>query len=73
MKTLNALTYLYLTFCLVFCDLTPPIKGTTQDGVGDKDLQFTSVQATYSTKWSGFSDPESDVVDYLLEVQRKSK
>ena len=50
-------------------DTTPPVKGWIKDG-SDKnnDMKFSSETAEVSSVWGGFSDPESGIVSYTLDV-----
>ncbi|XP_035668224.1 uncharacterized protein LOC118410558 isoform X2 [Branchiostoma floridae] len=57
----------------VLFDATPPLEGTLRDGLEpDSDLEFSSEPSTVSANWDGYSDPESDISDYAVTVQRTS-
>ncbi|XP_066275501.1 uncharacterized protein [Branchiostoma lanceolatum] len=57
----------------VLFDATPPVEGTLRDGLEpDSDLQFSSEPSTVSANWDGYSDPESEIGDYAVTVQRTS-
>ena len=63
-----------VAFLLVTVDTTPPVKGWIKDGdTPDVDILYTSDPATVATHWDGFSDPESQLKDFELEVYRKRK
>ena len=50
-------------------DTTPPINGTVNDGAGADIDQQTSM-TTLTSNWSGFSDPESGLLQYEYAVIR---
>jgi uncharacterized delta-60 repeat protein len=48
-------------------DMTPPLGGLVQDGsIGDHD--YTTDSSNLQGNWTGFDDPESGIVDYLVAV-----
>lgn len=56
----------------VLVDTTNPVSGTVVDG---KDATFTDVQYTTSrakveVQWKDFSDPESFIRNYQVQVHR---
>ncbi|XP_052073991.1 uncharacterized protein LOC127711867 [Mytilus californianus] len=59
----------------VLIDTTAPVKGWIVDGnIGKKhDMNFSSETAEVSSMWGGFSDPESGIVSYNLDVYINNK
>ena len=52
-------------------DTTAPVSGLVSDGASvDVDVQFTSDTGNISVTWSGFSDPESLIKTYSVDVYR---
>ncbi|KAK7494165.1 hypothetical protein BaRGS_00014638, partial [Batillaria attramentaria] len=56
----------------VLVDLTAPEAGEVIDGLDPdfNDLSFTVHKATVAARWRGFTDPESDIIQYDVQVQR---
>ncbi|MCR4277938.1 MAG: lamin tail domain-containing protein [Candidatus Berkelbacteria bacterium] len=46
-------------------DLTPPIGGIVNDGAG-VDIDWSANTAQITVNWSGFTDPESGITDYMV-------
>ena len=64
--------YVPCTFSTVRVDISPPDSGTVQDGSDPGvDQSYSSSLTSVSAQWSGFSDPESGIDRYVLEVYRK--
>ena len=51
-------------------DTTVPVKGWIVDGDAGHghDMEFSSETAEVAAMWGGFSDPESGIVSYIVEV-----
>lgn len=56
----------------VLVDLTEPETGEVIDGLNPnfQDLRFSVHAASVSAQWRGFRDPESDVIQYQVQVKR---
>ncbi|XP_041378093.1 uncharacterized protein LOC121390363 [Gigantopelta aegis] len=56
----------------VLVDLTPPVAGEIIDGKlgGFEDISFSLHRATVAAQWRNFSDMESDIRDFELEITR---
>uniref|UniRef100_A0A1I8J5S5 GPS domain-containing protein n=1 Tax=Macrostomum lignano TaxID=282301 RepID=A0A1I8J5S5_9PLAT len=56
----------------ILCDLTYPIVGEIVDGLASdfSDLEYSSNAASVSAQWKGFSDPESDIKEFVVTVQK---
>ncbi|MDP3993093.1 MAG: lamin tail domain-containing protein [bacterium] len=46
-------------------DITPPIGGIVNDGAG-ADIDWSANTSQISVNWSGFTDPESGITDYMV-------
>ncbi|VDI44467.1 Hypothetical predicted protein, partial [Mytilus galloprovincialis] len=59
----------------VLIDTTAPVKGWIVDGnIGKKhDMNFSSETAEVTSMWGGFSDPESGIVSYNLDIYINNK
>ncbi|XP_063447918.1 uncharacterized protein LOC134727466 [Mytilus trossulus] len=59
----------------VLIDTTAPVKGWIVDGNTGKyhDMNFSSETAEIASMWGGFSDPESGIVSYNLDVYINNK
>ncbi len=56
----------------VYVDVTPPLKGVVKDGKDpDSDEVYSSDAATVCSTWKRFSDPESGIRSYHVDVYRK--
>jgi len=54
--------------------VTPPVRGVVKDGAdAASDIMYTSETATVASTWSGFSDPESGIDRYHVDIFRKPK
>lgn len=52
-------------------DSTPPLGGWVNDGDSpDKELDYASDTASVAAVWAGFSDPETLVKDYTVDIYR---
>ena len=52
-------------------DTTAPVTGLVSDGASfELDVQFTTDTNEISVIWSGFSDPESLIKTYSVDVYR---
>ena len=51
-------------------DITKPLPGHAVDGqtTDVEDMRFTSETVTKACYWDGYSDPESDIKQYLVDV-----
>lgn len=50
-------------------DVTPPLPGSVADGKAEShDLKYSSETASKYTNWNGFSDPESGIASYKVDV-----
>ena len=57
----------------VYVDTTPPLKGIVSDGIDpNTDIRYTSEPATVASTWKEFSDPESGIQSYVIDVYRKT-
>ncbi|KAK3104702.1 hypothetical protein FSP39_008103 [Pinctada imbricata] len=56
----------------VLVDLTLPIPGEVIDGKGDNftNLDFTSNAARVEVQWRDYDDPESQILDFQIQVYR---
>ncbi|XP_048250793.1 uncharacterized protein LOC124111176 [Haliotis rufescens] len=56
----------------VIVDLTPPVAGEVVDGrsANFTDTAFSLHVATVATQWRGYTDPESNIREYAVEVLR---
>ncbi|KAJ8321023.1 hypothetical protein KUTeg_002610 [Tegillarca granosa] len=56
----------------VMVDLTKPVPGEVIDGNGTTftDLKFTAATAKLEAQWRGFSDPESTIYQYNVQVHK---
>ena len=53
-------------------DLTPPVKGVVKDGKDpNEDMRYSSKASTVASTWKQFSDPESGLKNYLVNIYRK--
>ncbi|XP_067685182.1 uncharacterized protein [Haliotis asinina] len=53
----------------VLVDITAPVKGWIKDGDDAKhDVSYSSEQALIQAVWGGFSDPESGIVKYEVDI-----
>ncbi|XP_067664253.1 uncharacterized protein [Haliotis asinina] len=53
----------------VLVDLTDPVKGWIKDGDNETlDVSYTSEAALIQAVWGGFSDPESGIVKYEVDI-----
>lgn len=54
----------------VLYDSTPPLAGVVIDGTqsGFEDLEYSSSSARVEGQWKDFSDPESDITQYSVQV-----
>ncbi|KAI0241220.1 hypothetical protein LSAT2_032838 [Lamellibrachia satsuma] len=56
----------------VYVDLTPPVKGVVKDGKDpNEDERYSSEASTVASTWRQFSDPESGLKSYLVNIYRK--
>ena len=56
----------------MYVDLTPPLKGLVKDGKDPNvDEKYSSEAATVASTWKQFSDPESGIKSYQVDVYRK--
>lgn len=53
-------------------DLTKPVPGEVIDGNGTTftDLKYTAATAKLEAQWRGYSDPESTIYQYHVQVQK---
>ena len=60
------------TVCLVLVDTSDPLAGQVVDGkeAGFSDVQYTTSRARVEVQWRGFSDPESAIRNYQVQVYR---
>ena len=57
----------------VSVDVTPPVKGVVKDGSDpDSDDIYSSEPSTVSSAWRNFSDPESGIKRYSVDVYTTS-
>ena len=64
--------YIFLT--LVLIDITPPIPGSTVDGLNlAKDISFSSEMATKSVSWENFTDLESGIDRYQVTLYKNNE
>ena len=64
---------IYLVAISVYVDVTPPLKGIVKDGNDpNSDEIYSSEASTVSCVWRGFSDPESGIKQYGVDVYRTS-
>ena len=57
----------------VYVDVTPPLKGVVIDGNDpDSDEIYSSEPSTVSSAWRNFSDPESGIKRYNVDVYTTS-
>lgn len=50
-------------------DITPPIRGMVSDGKrNERELKFSSETVSKYANWEGFSDPESGIAEYKIDV-----
>lgn len=57
---------------LVLIDMTDPVGGTVQDGIDPADdLDISSDPTFVAATWSGFSDGESGIARYNVEVMKQ--
>ena len=60
------------THVTVYVDVTPPVKGLVTDGLNpDEDERYSSEASTVASTWKNFSDPESGLKSYLINIYRK--
>ncbi|KAL4222207.1 hypothetical protein ACF0H5_018245 [Mactra antiquata] len=53
----------------VLVDITNPLAGNVKDGKpGEKDKEFTSETVSKYANWYGYSDPESNIDHYEIDV-----
>ena len=53
----------------VLVDVTPPVAGIVVDGADvNNDVNFTSESSSVSAAWTGFSDPETDIASYTVQL-----
>ena len=63
----------FFYFLIVLVDLTPPIPGIIHDGSSiERDLHFTSDSSTISAVWSGYTDPQSEIILYRVSVGKSN-
>ena len=66
----NTVTSLH--FVSVYIDVTPPLIGVVKDGDDpSSDKIYSSDASTVASTWQKFSDPESGIKNYHVEVYRK--
>jgi hypothetical protein len=55
---------------LVLFDLTVPMAGEVIDGIqaGFVDLEYSSSPARMEGQWKNFSDPESNITKYAVQI-----
>lgn len=46
------------------------MSGTVIDGGGNVDLEFTAARAKVEASWNGYSDPESTIRQYRVQVEK---
>ncbi|XP_025084423.1 uncharacterized protein LOC112558273 isoform X1 [Pomacea canaliculata] len=56
----------------VLVDLTPPKEGKVIDGLSEnfEDLHFSVHKSTVAARWQGFSDSESGIMQYEVQIER---
>ncbi|XP_067658325.1 uncharacterized protein [Haliotis asinina] len=56
----------------VIVDMTPPIQGDIVDGRSPsfRDQKFSTQKATIGAEWRAFSDPESSLREYSVQILR---
>lgn len=56
----------------VLVDTTNPVSGTVVDGkdAAFTDIQYTTSRAKVEVQWKDFSDPESFIRNYQVQVHR---
>ena len=60
-----------LVLVSVLIDETPPLSGRVSDGASlDEDVDYTSDVVSVAAVWESFSDPESLLKDYSVDVYR---
>jgi len=56
----------------VYIDVTPPLKGIVKDGKDpSSDEKYSSEASTVASTWKQFSDPESGLRGYHVDVFRR--
>ena len=56
----------------MYVDVTPPLKGAVKDGKDPNiDEKYSSEASTVASTWQQFSDPESGIKGYHVDVYRK--
>lgn len=62
---------LTLLFHTVTIDLTKPEPGSVIDGMNEdfRDLQFSASPAKVEVQWRNYTDPESTIHQYEIQVQ----
>ncbi|CAG2244057.1 unnamed protein product [Mytilus edulis] len=69
--TMNCKSHTVLSSWSITVDLTEPVSGEVIDGVQENfsDLQFSPNPAKLGAQWKDYSDPESDINQYEIQVQ----
>lgn len=74
MKVLVFMHADFVTTCTftVLVDLTSPMTGEVVDGkeASFTDVQYTTSRAKVEVQWRGYSDPESFINNYQVQVHR---
>lgn len=47
-------------------DVTPPVPGIVQDGLGEEDVAFVVANGALAATWAGFSDNDSDIAFFTV-------
>ena len=69
------ITISYLYISIVTLDLTPPVSGYIYDGNDEDsvDVKYSSESACVAAFWGNFSDPESNIENYIVSVHRRKR